>query len=61
MIDDGGQVSVYRMWFQDYQRETITRELDSGGFTVQSVCSDLVGTPFAEETEWIGVVAKKIE
>jgi SAM-dependent methyltransferase len=59
VIEEDGQISIYRMWFQDYNRETITRELEAGGFTVRSVWNNLIGTPYTEETEWIGVVAQK--
>jgi hypothetical protein len=58
VVEANGQLSVYRRWFQDYTRETITRELEAGRFVVSSVWSDLVGTEYAEDTEWIGVVAQ---
>jgi len=61
VIEESGRVSVYRNWFQDFTRETITRELESGGFTVESVWGDLTGTPFSEDTDWIGIVARKNE
>jgi len=59
VIEANDKVSVYRNWFQDYSRETITAELEAGGFTVQSAWNDLLGTPFADDTEWIGLVAQK--
>jgi SAM-dependent methyltransferase len=59
VIEDRGKVSVYRNWFQDFTRDTITRELEAGGFAVQSAWSDLTGTPYAEDTEWIGLVTRK--
>jgi SAM-dependent methyltransferase len=59
VIEAGGQVSVYRMWFQDFTPETITRELAAGGFLVQSHWGDLTGRPYEADTEWIGVIAKK--
>ncbi len=58
VVEANGQLSVYRQWFQDYNRETITRELEAEGFVVRSVWSDLWGTEYAEDTEWIGVVAQ---
>ncbi|MBP7961029.1 MAG: class I SAM-dependent methyltransferase [Caldilineaceae bacterium] len=61
VIDGSGDVSVYRNWFQDFTLETITAELEAGDFVVQSVWNDLVGTPFSEDTEWIGIVATKDE
>lgn len=59
VIEASGQVSVYRNWFQDFSRKTITDELEQAGFVVQSVWNDLLGTPFTENTEWIGLVAQK--
>jgi SAM-dependent methyltransferase len=59
VIEANGRIWVYRNWFQDYNKEMIVVELEAGGFTVKSVWSDLMGTPFTEGTEWIGVVARK--
>lgn len=59
VIETDGKISVYRNWFQDYDRETITTELEQAGFGVQSVWSDLLGTPFRDDTEWIGLVVQK--
>ncbi len=59
VIEENGNISVYRNWFQDFTHETITQELQSSGFTVRSVWNDLTGTPFSEDTEWIGVIAQK--
>jgi SAM-dependent methyltransferase len=58
VVEADGTLSVYRNWFQDYSRETITAELEVGGFAVQGVWNDLTGTPYAEGGEWIGVVAQ---
>ena len=59
VLEVNGKLSVYRNWFQDFTRETITEELENGGFAVQSVWNDLLGTPFIEDTEWIGIVAQR--
>ncbi|MBE0671569.1 MAG: class I SAM-dependent methyltransferase, partial [Anaerolineales bacterium] len=59
VIEERGKASVYRNWFQDFTHETITAELEAGGFAVQSVWNDLLGTPFTKDTEWIGLVAQK--
>lgn len=59
VIEESGQVSVYRNWFQDFTRETITKELTEAGFVVQSVWNNLTGTPFTEDTAWIGLVCEK--
>lgn len=59
VIDEDGTVTVYRNWFQDYNRETIAAELEAGGFSVEGVWADLTGEPYNEGTEWIGVVVRK--
>jgi SAM-dependent methyltransferase len=59
VIEENGKLSVYRNWFQDYTPETITAELQTGGFTVESLWGDLTGTPYSEGSEWIGLVARK--
>ena len=60
VIEESGQVSVYRNWFQDFTRETIIKELTDAGYIVQSVWSDLAGAPITGDTMWIGLVAQKI-
>lgn len=59
VVEEDERVSVYRMWFQDYSAESITSELEQAGFAVQGVWNDLCGTPYTEDTEWIGVIAQK--
>ncbi|HMQ30991.1 MAG TPA: class I SAM-dependent methyltransferase [Chloroflexaceae bacterium] len=58
VIEADGTISVYRNWFQDYTAETIGAELAANGFAVESLWSDLAGTPYAEDADWIGVVAR---
>lgn len=58
VIEENGKISVYRNWFQDYTAETIRAELESNGFSVTSLWSDLTGTPYHPATEWIGIVAR---
>ena len=59
-IEADGKVSVYRNWFQDYTPEAITEELTQGRFPVESLWGDLMGTPYTSESEWIGVVTRRI-
>jgi SAM-dependent methyltransferase len=59
VIESDETVTVYRNWFQDYTLNTITQELVEGGFTIQSAWSDLTGTPYTNDTEWIGLVTQK--
>ncbi len=58
VAEAGGALSVYRNWFQDYSAERISAELETHGFVVRSLWSDLAGTPFSADSEWIGVVAQ---
>jgi SAM-dependent methyltransferase len=57
VIEENGKVSVYRNWFQDYTPGRIREELESQGFGIQSLWSDLCGTPLGADAEWIGVIA----
>lgn len=59
VIEQNGAISVYRNWFQDYDRNAIVAELERAGFETQSVWNDLLGAPFTEDAEWIGVIARK--
>ena len=59
VIEADGKVSVYRNWFQDYTPETITQELERGGFSVESLWGDLTGQPYTLNGEWIGLVTRK--
>jgi hypothetical protein len=40
--------------------ESICRELESGGFSVLGLYSDLLGSPYHADSEWIGIVAESI-
>ena len=60
VIETDGKVSVYRNWFQDYTPETILAELSQGGFAIENLCGDLTGQPYTLDSEWIGLVTRKI-
>jgi SAM-dependent methyltransferase len=60
VIEADGKISVYRNWFQDYTPESITAELEAGGFAVESLWGDLTGTPYTVDSEWIGLVTQKV-
>ena len=60
VVEESGRMAVYRNWFQDFTRKSITAELAAGGFEVQHVRGDLSGAPFQADGEWIGVVARRI-
>jgi SAM-dependent methyltransferase len=59
-IEADGTLSVYRNWFQDYTPESIADELSQAGFSVESLWSDLTGTPYRDESEWIGLVTRRM-
>jgi len=59
VIEEYGKINVYRNWFQDYTPESIQSEIQSNGFSVESLWSDLTGTPFQDKSEWIGILARK--
>jgi SAM-dependent methyltransferase len=59
VIEADGKISVYRNWFQDYTPETITHELERGGFSVESLWGDLTGKPYTLGSEWIGLITRK--
>lgn len=59
VIEADGKVTVYRNWFQDCTPEMITAELTQGGFAIDDLYGDLAGTPYAPDTEWLGVVTHR--
>jgi SAM-dependent methyltransferase len=61
VVEGDAKISVYRNWFQDYTPETIRAELEAAGFAVESLWSDLTGTPYTPDSDWIGIVARKPE
>ena len=60
VIEENGKISVYRNWFQDYTPETITAELQAGGFAFESLWGDLTGKLYTDDSEWIGLVTRKM-
>ena len=60
VIEKSGKTTIYRNWFQDYRLETITSVIEAAGFHVDSVTSDLAGTPYKDDDDWIGIVATKV-
>lgn len=58
VISDEG-VRVYRNWFRDYSRESISKILADAGFSIKHVWNDLMGAEFSEDGDWLGLVAVK--
>ncbi len=60
IVQEGTVVNVYNLWEQCYTIDSITSLLNDNGFEVVTIVSDLTGTVFSEQSNSIGVVAKKI-
>ena len=52
---------MFRNWYQDFTAESIRTELESGGFRVLGLYSDLLGSPYQEDSSWIGIVAERTQ
>ncbi|WP_433957136.1 class I SAM-dependent methyltransferase [Cytobacillus horneckiae] len=60
VIEANGHTSIYRNWFQDFTKDTILKEInDFSDFQVETVWSDLKGTPYDASSDWIGVLCRK--
>jgi SAM-dependent methyltransferase len=57
-LEPDGTLTVFRNWFQDYNPQRITDELNANGFEVVALWGDLTGAPYTDESDWIGIVAK---
>lgn len=59
VVETRGKPFVYRNWFQDYNRESITAELSAGHFEVCGIWGDLTGALWTEDGEWLGIMARR--
>jgi SAM-dependent methyltransferase len=59
VIDEDDGVRVFRNWFQDFNPDSIRKELEIGGFHVLDLYADLLGNPLSEDSEWIGIIAER--
>lgn len=57
VIEPDGKQTIYRNWFQDFDPDSICRELADNGFEVKGLWGDLLGTPWQSDSDWVGVVA----
>ena len=57
VIEPDGKQAVYRNWFQDFDPDSLCRELTDNGFEVKGLWGDLLGTPWQSDSDWVGVVA----
>ena len=60
IVLENDSTCVYRNWFQDYTADSIRIEMESNGFAIESLWSDLTGAPYREDTDWIGVIGRVI-
>lgn len=58
VLQENGELCVYRMWQRCYSARSLTRILENHGFTVTHLWNDLTGEDHSEDGEWIGVVAE---
>jgi hypothetical protein len=50
---------VFYNWLQHFSRESLKKEFERGGFTVEDFYWDVCGTPFSEDSPDIAIVAQK--
>lgn len=48
-------------WLQYFSRDTLGREFEAVGFTVEKFYSDVAGTPFSETSPDLAIIARKPE
>lgn len=59
VIEKSGETSIYRIYEQYYDVESLSKLLADTGFVVQDVWSDLMGTPYSNKSKSIGICARK--
>ena len=60
VIEEGGEISDYRIWTHLYSAETIEPVLSRAGFELLEVWGDLTGAPYDAASEWLGFLARKL-
>lgn len=53
------QATTYRFWQTFFSPQSIRAELESAGFRVTAVCSDLADTPFRDTSPALGIICQK--
>jgi hypothetical protein len=48
-------------WFQNYTAQSIAAELKANGFSIEYLGGNLRGGALTDSSEWIGIVATKVE
>lgn len=59
IIEENGQMSVYRIWDTLYTVKKIEAFLNENGFELVDIHTDLTGVSYTEESETIGIIARK--
>ncbi len=58
VLEDRKDVAVYDMWNHTYDVGSITDALCAHGFEDIEIFSDLAGTPYRDDSEWLGVCCR---
>ena len=58
-IIEENRTRVYYNWLQHFNRESLKKEFEKGGFTIEDFYSGVCGTPFSEDSQDIAIVAQK--
>lgn len=59
VVDESGNVTIYRIWEQYYTPKKITSLLERHGFIVNDISTDLTGTAYTSDTLSLGITAQK--
>ncbi len=59
VIQEDGQVSVYRIWECYFSRKSVSELMSRHGFVVENVWSELTGSAYFSESPWLAVAARK--
>ncbi len=59
IIEEEGEVCVYRIWERCYSPQSISELLGEHGFQVDALWGDLCGKPCGEADPWLAVAASK--
>lgn len=59
VIEADGTQTHYRNWYHDYTPETLSPVLEQASYDILEMRSDLMGTPYSDDSNWCGIIAKK--
>lgn len=59
VIQSDGTQTIFRNWYHDYTPTSIVPLLAAQHLDAFEFYSDLLGTPYSEESDWCGVIAQK--